>query len=70
MKMPKSRPDFVEDIHEINCNDRFIYKRGLEWKVAYLHYSDGAMIYEQAPNHRNGWNRMYIMVGEKISPWQ
>lgn len=70
MKMPKSRPDFVEDIHEINCNDTFIYKRGLEWKVAYLHYSDGTMIYEQTPNHRNGWNRMYIMVGEKISPWQ
>ena len=65
MKMPKNRPEFMEDLHEINCVDRFIYEREPGWKVAYLHYSDGVIIYEQSPNHRKGWRLMHKHSGKR-----
>lgn len=65
LNMPKAKIEYVEDLNEINYVNIYIYNRGNGRKTAYLHYTDGMMIYEQSPGLWKGWRLMLKLTGDR-----
>ena len=63
--MTRYKPEYIEDINDIVCANRYIYDRGYGRKTAYLHYVDGTMTYDYCPDQWRGWRLMHIFVGER-----